>query len=116
MHERLVLPVTFRASRLWFDFDGMFAQLMNDFAETPMWSAWQDARSSLENDDQRLAIVFGWPRVRGCKQLCVLHDAATAEWAGTQVRRKVGDRVFTVETLPSLLVGLGLLAGQSPRG
>jgi hypothetical protein len=112
LDELSPMPVALRYSRLAFDYNGIFMELMNDFAKTPMWAAWQDAAAH-GVDGGPLALVFNWPRVRGCRELCVLHNAATTEWTGTQLRRRVGDAVYCIETLPSFLHGTGLLASTA---
>jgi hypothetical protein len=115
LHEvldaELGLPVVFRASRLAFDFDGIFVQLMNGFADTPMWSAYQDAMASMGPDEGRpLVLVFSWPRLEGCEQMAVLHaiQGMRPRRDGTRIRRQVGDTVYTIEPLPSFLAGLSL--------
>ncbi|ODU02300.1 MAG: hypothetical protein ABS79_00650 [Planctomycetes bacterium SCN 63-9] len=104
------LPIRFAAGRLKFEYSGIAAELFNDFHKSPMYAAYREAREAAPGD-LPMALVFSWPGVRKCRGYCAIHDVpfATASEAGTRITRIVRDTTLTIEPVPSLLDGLGLL-------
>ena len=114
LHEAVPgLPIRFAAGSLKFHFAGIAGELFNAFVQTPMWDAYSIAREQYQ--DELLGLVFHWPGIRKCQGLCILHNVANlpAPDDATRLQRRVRGLVYTIEPVPSLLTGLGLLAGVS---
>lgn len=115
-------PVRFTAGRLRFHFDDVATQLFNDPTNTKIWSAYSDARERIP--DGRLALIFAWPRVRKCHNLCVFHacDRDESELEGVTRRKDdprlafrltvpIAGKFHHVEPLPAFLYAMGRYAG-----
>lgn len=122
-HDLVPFPVRLVAGRLRFHFDGAFADLVNDPANTPIWSAYADARE--KRPKGVLGLVFAWPRVRRCANLVVFHDADRDESALAGVTKRKDDprlgfrltvpiagRFYHLEPLPAFLFGVGVYAAK----
>jgi len=123
-HGLYEFPVRLTAGRFRFHFDALAVDLFNDPTRTTLWSAYDDARSSRPGG--RLGLVFAWPKVRKCGNLCVFHDVPRDEEAvlAGASRRKgdprvafrltvpVAGRFYHVEPMPAFLASIGRYGGH----
>jgi hypothetical protein len=112
-------PAVLTAGKFAFDYDGIATELLNDPTQTPIWSAYCDARDS--NPDGYLGLVFSWPRVKKSHGLCVFHDVPRDDTpimeigklgkadkrAAFRIHLPILGGIYCIEPMPAFLWALG---------